>query len=231
MDRFDRDNDGSMDMHEFFAFIESEKVLLHSDPQLDAEHPQHSNSSSSGSIRKGKHNAKGDFFSHSQHRSPQMRSSSSIPPLVSMGNKGHYYHGRGEDDQNQGQRQSRGPPPPPYYRSTVDCAPAPAPPPYDDHLSTMDLGISRKPPKRQIRRGERVEDLKIVINDYDDSRGALRCNSRHRNSVRKNVADASYTIAEKESEEDSQSKDDCLWAAKMLHAQEQLEKRIGSGYF
>lgn len=227
MDRFDRDNDGSMDMHEFFAFIESEKALLHLDPQLDAKHPQHSKSSSS--VRKGKHNTKGDLLSYSQHRSPQMRSSSSTPLLASKGNRINCYHGRGEDDQNQVKRQTRGPSPPPYYRSTVDCAPAP--PPYDFQASEMDLGIGRKPRRGQTRREERDEDLDIVIDDYDDSGWALRCNSRHRNSERKNVADTAYAVAEEESEEDSQRKDDCSWAVKMLHAQEQLEKRLGSGYY
>ena len=162
-----------------------------------------------------------------------MRYSSSTSPLASKGSKGHSFHGRGKDDQNQGKRQTRGPPPPPYYRSTVDCAPAP--PPYDYQASMMDLGISRKTLNRQIRRGERDEDLQIVIDDYDDSDSewALRCNFRHMSSERKNEADAAYTITEEEeeSEDDSQSKDDCLWAAKMLHAQEQLEKRLGSGYY
>ena len=220
MDRFDKDNDGSMDMHEFFAFIEAEKALLHSDPQH-----------SSNSIRKGKHSTKGDFLSSSQHRSPQMRSSSSTPLLASKGDKGHSFHGRGKDDQNQVKRPTRGPPPPSCCRSTVDCAPAP--PPYDYQASMMDLGTSKK-----IRGREKDDsDLEIVIDDYDDSDSGwgLRCNSRHRNSERKNEADAAYAITEEkdeeESEDDSQSKDDCLWAAKMLHAQEQLEKRLGSGYY
>ena len=38
MDRFDADSDGSIDMIEFFEFIEKEKHSLHLDPRQDAQH-------------------------------------------------------------------------------------------------------------------------------------------------------------------------------------------------
>ena len=38
MDRFDDDGDGSIDMHEFFEFIEKERQSLHLDPQQETQH-------------------------------------------------------------------------------------------------------------------------------------------------------------------------------------------------
>jgi EF-hand domain pair len=67
--RFDDNGDGCIDMHEFFAFIESEKETLLLDPQHEAEHLQRS-------IR-GTAHAGENTRSYSPHKSRQERPSPS----------------------------------------------------------------------------------------------------------------------------------------------------------
>lgn len=77
MSRFDADNDGSIDMHEFFAFMESEVVQLLSDSQLEADHLQNSSSNSNNNIIK-----KGNLQIPQHRRSTRTLTFSSTQPLA-----------------------------------------------------------------------------------------------------------------------------------------------------
>lgn len=256
MSRFDADSDGSIDMHEFFAYMESEKVLLSSDLPLEADHSQNSSSSSSNNII-----TKGKLQIPQHRRSTRTRPSSSSPPLASSGSKQHSHHHKGWGEQDQGQTYD---PPPPYFRSNRDRSPAPQISSTIRTKGGTGVGIDRNSLRSEYRGRDRNDD--VGRNDYDDNGKASRYNSRYRNRERESERDRN---SEREGEEDRyanhvrteeeivgrqwhsthrhnsdnssshlqiRNKDavssaDSTWAARMLHAQELIERRLGRSYY